>query len=157
LVDLRPLTTILLAVGLLSLAFGYLGAYAGPYFALTLRDAGYSYKAIGALMATLSMFWMASSFGVLVLIVLVSYNYGIRYRLTVVSGFVLIVLVYLTELFGHLVGLGVYQIQAPRFPIFLLLYPQHLTSYSYVMYTLIGVLAANYVREIRHKQTSEQA
>lgn len=143
-------------MGLLSLGYGYLEAYTGPYFFLTLRDAGYSYEAIAALMATLYMFWTAFGFGVLVLIVLVSYHYGSRYRLTMVSGFVLIALVYLTELFGHLAGLLIYQIQAPRFPIFLQLYPQQLASYGYVVYTLIGVLAANYIREIRPKETSEQ-
>ncbi len=155
-VDLRPLTPIILVVGLISLAYGYLEAYTGPYFVLTLHDAGYGYEAIAALMATLNMFWIASGFGVLVLIVLVSYHYGSRYRLTMVSGFVLIVLVYLTQLSGHLVGLGVYQIQTPRFPIFLVSYLQHLVSYSYVVYALIGVLAANYGREIRQKQSSEQ-
>jgi len=156
LVDMRSLYPILLAVGLVSVGYGYLRAYTGPFFPVILRDAGYSAEAIGSILVALGWFWTISGFGILALITLVSYRYGSRYRLTLLSGFVFIVLVYLTELVGNFVGTAIYQIQVLRYPILSVSLLNIVASYGYVEFALIGVLTANYVREVRQKQMPQQ-
>jgi len=150
--DIKPLTPILATVGLLSIVFGYVKAYTGPFFLISLHKAGYTPEAIYAIYSILTVSLAVSSLAVLLVISGVSYHYGAMYKLTLVSGFVLVVLVYLTEVLGSLVGAVIYQIQAPEYAVLSSLKFQILTSYSSVYLCLIGVLAANYVRETRQHQ-----
>jgi len=156
LVNLKPLTPILTLVGLFSTGLGYLRAYTGPFFIVSLLKAGYTYEQIASIHLLLAVFWVVSALAILIILVGVSYRYGVKYKLTLVSGFVLVVLVYLAELLGNLIGVAVYQIQATDYPILPTMTLEILTSYGYVYFCLIGVLAANYVRETRQQLTNPQ-
>jgi len=157
LISLKSLALIILAVGLVSVTFGYLDAYFGPYFPAILREAGYTLESIGALLSVLYIFRAIADLVALGVVVFISYHYGREYKLTMVSGPALIILLYLAELFGHLVGAAFYQIQTPWYPVFWVMLPQMVADYSYVLFSLIGVLAANYTRESKQNQTETRS
>jgi hypothetical protein len=147
LVDVKPLSRILAFVGFFSVSLGYVKAYVGPFFTASMHNAGYTYQQISSIFLFFSIFWLLAGFAVLFALVFISYHYGAKYTLTLRSGFVLVLLVYLVEILGNLVGVAIYQIQVIEYPTLKAMIFEILMSYSYVYPCLIGVLAANYVRE----------
>jgi zinc transporter ZupT len=92
----------------------------------------------------------------IIAITAVSYRCGAGYKLTKLSGFILIVLAYLSEMLGNLVGTAIYQIQTPEYPVLQFMLLEIGSSYGYIYMVLIGILAANYVRELQ-KQKARSA
>jgi len=154
LVAIKPLTPVLTFVGILSVVFGYIRAYTGPFFITSLHDAGYELEQIALIEENLSVFWTVSALASIIAIIAVSYRYGAGYKLTKLSGFILIILAYLTEMLGNLVGAAICQIQTPKYPVFRFMLPEIVFSYGYIYLVLIGILAANYVRELRNQKAS---
>lgn len=145
--ELKPLIPILIVVLAFSIGFGYLNAYAGPLLAKMLSDMGATTSEIGMLLSVLYVVRVIADLAVVTLVAFVAYHYGKEYRITLMSGLVFVILLYVTGLLGSLIGSAFYQIQTPQYPVFLAALPQTIAGYGFVLAGLVGILAANYSRE----------
>jgi len=152
-VSITPLTRILFLVAVVSIGFGYLKAYTGPFLGVTLTKVGYGMEQIARIQTILAALLTVGSWAATAAIAIVSYHDGTEYKLTMSSAVALIILAYLAEVVGNFLGAVICQIQIPEYPIIQFSISEIVTSYTYVYICLIGVLAANYVRELARKKT----
>jgi len=141
----------------LTVALGYKTAYFGPFFVVQLREAGYSYAEISQILlmnqlvnALLTPLWI-------VIPVAACYYFGKGYRLTLISAIVFFITMYVACTVGKTIGYIVYQIQAPNYPVLWSMLSQVFYLNGVFIWSLVGVLAGNYKREIEQKEAETYA
>lgn len=143
----------MLAVALgLTIISGYRKAYLGPFYVVQLHQAGYS-------AAQVAQFLMLNQIVSAMLIplrigvpVVVCYHFGKRYHLTLTSTVIFAVSMYAICTVGQIIGYVTYQIQTPEYPVFWSMWYQAFFLTNVFTWSLVGVLAGNYKREVEEKQ-----
>ena len=146
---MAPSLLIVLAIVLaLSIYGGYSLAIA-PWNTIILHDSGMSFEQIAANLMFQSTVSVVLAYGAITIDLVASYYLGKRYVLTKLSGLVLVSILIVTAWIGKLIGYLIVQTQYPQYPvlnaniIFALI-----DSASFVAWSMLGILAGNYKREI---------
>lgn len=139
----------------LTLVSGYRAAYFGPFYVVQLHEAGYSVAEVAQifmLIQNISILLVPLWIGIPVI---VYYSLGKKYKLDLASTIIFILTMYGICTAGQLMGYAVYQLQTPNYPVFRSMLPQAFSLTGTFTWSLVGVLAGNYRREIDQKRNTE--
>ncbi len=141
---------LMVALGL-TLVSGYRTAYFGPFYVVQLHEAGYSPAEVA------QTFMLIQNINILLIPlwigipVIVCYNLGKKYKLTLASTIIFVLTMYGICTVGQLIGYAIYQLQTPNYPVFWSILPQAFSLTGTFTWSLVGVFAGNYKREIDQK------
>jgi hypothetical protein len=143
---------LLVALGL-TIISGYRDAYFGPFYVVQLHQAGYSTTQIAQIFRLIQIVNVLLIPLWIVIPVLVCYHFGKRYRLTLTSTIIFAVTMYAICTVGKITGYVAYQIQTPDYPVFWSMLRQAFSVTDTFTWSLVGVLAGNYRREVEQKKS----
>ncbi len=150
--NLRPLFPTLLVVLGLSVYTGYWTS-ASPFLSSILREIGHSPQEVVAFYFHMSIFNMVGGLVGPILNLFASYYAGKQYVLTKNSALTFLFLLIITIWLGSFTGYLIRQIELPQYPILNVTFFVYTLSQTRgpVVWSFLGVLAGNYIRERRGK------
>ena len=126
-----------------------------PYLAVMLYEDGLSVEEYATTLTFRNIAIIAWGIGSSVGLLLLNYYLGKKYKLTRESTIFYLLCLIISILIGTFLGYGTRQLQLPQYPILnlgiLALTPGNLLSS--ITWNMLGMLAGNYMREIKEKET----
>lgn len=121
-----------------------------PYWPLILHDAGFIWAEIPSIIQYKSTLLGFLETGVSILLFLLFYSFGKKYKLTRKTVAFLLALLSASVLLGFLFGYGIKQIEMFKYSIFavstLYLLPSELSSK--IVWCMLGVISGNYTKKV---------
>ena len=145
---------IMLVVLAVSLVWGYWVAIR-RFLPLILIESGYSLNEITGIVIQNTIISIVVGFGTSVLLLVVNYYLGKQYKLGKTPTVVFFLVLVTAGLIGNIIGYGIRQLEYPEYPILSIYFLIEIFGpygpsiwLSLILWSFIGMLAANYKREL---------